>query len=132
MDIQSFNPFTSDAVLLRGRYLRTVCIALLLGAGAVHAAGTQEMAAEHPLNLSLPRDAKVLQEWRRTHEAEYINKKQPYGSGYEARGLGGAKHSGTDLLISPAGRAAGSGNSGSGSTGGGGSGGGGGAGGRSR
>lgn len=89
------------------------------------------MVAEQPLNLSLPLDAKLLQEWRRIHEAEYINKK-PYGSGYEARGLGGTKNSGTDPLTSPSNGAVGNGNSGSGSTGGRGSGGGGGAGGRGR
>ena len=134
MDIKSNTLFTHHAMLPRGRYLPMVLAALLLGAGAVHAAGTQETATERPLNLSLPRDAKVLHEWRKTQEVEHLNKK-PYGSGYEARGLGGAKHSGTDLLISPSSRAAGSGISGSGSAGGSGAGGGGaggGAGGRGR
>jgi hypothetical protein len=131
MDIKSFNPFTPGAMLPPSRYLHTVCVALLLAAGAVHAAGAREEVAERPLNLSLPRDAKVLQEWRKTHEAEYLNKK-PYGSGYEARGLGGAKNGGTDLSTSPSSGAVGSGNSGKGSTGGRGSGGGGGAGGRGR
>lgn len=131
MDIKSFTPFTPGAMLPSGRYLHMVFVALLLGAGAVHAAGTQEVVAERPLNLSLPRDAKVLHEWRKTHEAEHLNKK-PYGSGYEARGLGGAKHSGADLLISPTSRAAGSGTSSGGNSGGSSSGGGSSGGGRGR
>ncbi|MBK7549224.1 MAG: hypothetical protein IPI20_16030 [Rhodoferax sp.] len=63
MDIKSTNQLSAGASATCVWPLRTLFAALLLGAGAVHAAGPQKV----------PTEQRVV---------------KPYGSGYEARGLG--------------------------------------------
>jgi len=63
MDIQSTNQLSNGMLPASVWLSRTLFAALLLGVGAVHAAGPQKM----------PSEQRVV---------------KPYGSGYEARGLG--------------------------------------------
>ena len=103
--------------------------ALLLCAGAVQAAEPVPIGTGRPLDLSVPHDAKALQEWHKKQAFERQNSK-PYGSGYESRGLGERTNSAADTTLIPSTPAHGNGNTrGSGAGSGGGSGG---SGGRSR
>lgn len=70
----------------RTRLSCCVLAALLVGAGAAHAADTQETAVERPLDLSLPRDMPAKAGPLKKPGDGRIDSK-PYGSGYEARRL---------------------------------------------
>jgi hypothetical protein len=125
MNTQTFTLKTPTARLPQGRLWSTALGALLLCVGAVQAAEPQQMAAERPLDLSVPHDAKALQAWRKKQALERHNSK-PYGSGYEARGLGERKNSDADVTLPPSSAALDNGHTrgvGSGGSSGGGSGG---------
>jgi len=118
--------------LAPGRFLSAVLGALLLCATAAQAAEPQQPATKPPLDLSLPQDASPTPEWRNTQTWERQNHK-PYGSGYEARGLGEAKQPKAEVITGGSGSATGGGRASGGSGGsGGGSGGSGSSGGRGR
>ena len=122
--------FNKSSGLSNSRFWSTAFGALLLCASAVQAGEPQQPAAEHPLDLSVPRDANALEAWRKKHALERLNSK-PYGSGYEARGLGETQGIDTDMTHLPPSQTTGndsavSGRSGAGTSGGGSGGGGGG------
>ncbi|MBL8317178.1 MAG: hypothetical protein JNJ42_02165 [Burkholderiaceae bacterium] len=70
----------------RHKRLLALCVAAVLDAGVVHAEGTKEAPAS--LNLSLPRDAVVGASGPTGSKSDARDAGRPYGSGYEARGLG--------------------------------------------
>ncbi|HPW08978.1 MAG TPA: hypothetical protein PLD78_15140 [Burkholderiaceae bacterium] len=100
MDIKSTNQLSNGVLPTSAWLSRTLFAALLLGAGAVHAAGPQKVPTEQ-------RVAK------------------PYGSGFEARGLGAPQvlpvdadaGNGSSTTIQRTGQAGGSGHSGGGAGG---------------
>jgi uncharacterized membrane protein YgcG len=100
MNTQTFTLKTPTARLPQGRLWSTALGTLLLCAGAVQAAEPQQMADQRPLDLSVPHDAKTLQTWRKKQALERHNSK-PYGSGYEARGLGERKNNDADVTLLP-------------------------------
>ncbi len=100
MDIKSNNQLSAGVSATSVLPLHTLFAALLLGAGAVHAAGPQQV----------PTEQRVV---------------KPYGSGYEARGLGApqvlpVETNGTSVIgttMQRTGQAGGSGHSGGGAGG---------------
>lgn len=100
MDIKSTNQLSNGVLPTSAWLSRTLFAALLLGAGAVHAAGPQKV----------PTEQRVV---------------KPYGSGYEARGLGTPQvlpvdadaGNGSSTTIQRTGQAGGSGHSGGGAGG---------------
>ena len=100
MDIKSINQLSAGVLPASVWPLRALFAALLLGAGAVHAAGPQKV----------PTEQRVV---------------KPYGSGYEARGLGApqvlpVETDGTSVIgttMQRAGQSSGSGHSGGGAGG---------------
>lgn len=101
MNTQTFTLNRPTACLPQSRLWFTAFGALLLCAGAVQAAEPQTTATERPLDLAVPHDATVLQAWRK-----------PYGSGYEARGLGERNKSAADATLVPSNPPAGNGHAG--------------------
>lgn len=77
--------------------------ALWFGAGSVNAEGAKDAPPPPPapLDLSLPRDAAAASAPFKP-KTDGRNAGRPYGSGYEARGLGSAK---ADAASTPAGAA---------------------------
>lgn len=137
MNTQTFTLTQPTAWLPQSRIWSTAFGALLLCASAVQAAEPQPRVSEQALELSQPQAASVTPMWRKAPARERQSY-QPYGSGYEARGLGEAGKSDAEVISGPStSPTAGSGRSGGGSGGsggssGGGSGGAGGSGGRGR
>ena len=138
MNTQTFTLTQPTAWLPQSRIWSTAFGALLLCASAAQAAEPQPRVSEQALELSQPQAASVTPMWRKAPARERQSY-QPYGSGYEARGLGEASKSDAEVISGPSSQTAGGGRSGGGSGGsgraasGGGSGGGsGGAGGRGR
>lgn len=84
MHTKPSNRLATKPVSARTQLLLSMLAAILLGAGAAHAADTLETAVERPLDLSLPRDMPA--------KLGPLNKpgagsgdRKAYGSGYEAR-----------------------------------------------
>ncbi|MDP1647616.1 MAG: hypothetical protein Q8M01_05365 [Rubrivivax sp.] len=92
MHTEPSNRLATRPLSARTRLLRSVLAALLLGAGAAHAADTQETAVERPLDLSLPRDMPAKAGPIKKPGDGRIDSK-PYGSGYEARRLNATRNS---------------------------------------
>ncbi|MDP1899988.1 MAG: hypothetical protein Q8K96_05995 [Rubrivivax sp.] len=91
MDTHASN--LSAASVMRRRVAQAVMVAGLAGLGLAHAAeapAAAPVAAERPLDLSLPRDTLGKPDAGK-EPAEGCTDTKPYGSGYEARCLGATK-----------------------------------------
>ncbi|MCL4745864.1 MAG: hypothetical protein KJZ83_10650 [Burkholderiaceae bacterium] len=111
MHTEPSNRFVTTPLSSRTRLLRFALAALLLCAGAAHAADTQETAVAPALDLSLPRDVPAKAEPIRKPGDGRIDSKR-YGSGYEARGLNASREGATSATEPASG--ASSGNDGTG------------------
>ena len=134
MGLYLFNPLPTGAFLMRVRLAQVLFVAVLAGAGAVHAAGPQEVSAGRQVDLSQQRAPANGQEMPKARTGEQKLGK-PYGSGYESRASAAAGGNsggsgGVGGSSSGAGAASGGGTGAGGGAGAGGGGGGGGGGGR--
>ena len=120
MNTQTFTLTKPTGWLPQSRIWSTAFGALLLCASAAQAAEPKPRVTEKPLDLSQPQAASVTPMWRKAPVPERQDTK-PYGTGYEARGLGEASKSDAEVSSGPSSQAAGGGRLGGGSGGSGGS-----------